>query len=636
MEVRRRDMRARLSVLAVCGLVAGCSLSPHVGPAGQLAAAALVSFDACDDALDHLKREATERVGPWGLGGETVAYAVDDLATEDSAGSDGRAAAPGHSTTTVQESGVDEPDIVKTDGRLIVTVVGPDLKVVDTTGAAPVEIGSLKLGDEYIDATVLLQGDHAVVFVRANSMIAYDSRMPFAPPPGAITTQVLLVDLSDPSLPTVEATLDVDGDYLDARLVDGVVRMVVSTAPALQFPMAEADWNRPEDELTARNKTIVAESTIDDWLPSYRLTSGGTESSGLLVECDRLEHPQDFAGFTTLSVLTLDLAAGLTSGDAVGVLTGGDTVYASTDRLYVATSRWTSVEPAADLALLPDGNTTTGIHAFVTQGNEPARYVASGEVEGRILGRYALSEHDDVLRVATTTDRWDASPEADQSESQLVTLTERDGELVELGRVGGLGKGEQIHAVRYFGPTAYVVTFRQTDPLYVLDLSDPAAPAVDGELKITGYSAYLHEVGEGRLVGVGQEATAEGMTIGAQVSLFDVADPATPTKLDGHVVENAYSQAEWDPHAFLYWPETSQLVLPIDGEAVHGAVVLAVGADSLTEQGVVTYAGDGSAEYYPTVLRSIVIRDSLYTLWSDGMQVNKLDGLELDHWLPLA
>ena len=630
-------MRARLSVLAVCGLlVAGCSLSPHVGPAGQLAAAALVSFDACDDALDHLKREATERVGPWGLGGLTVAYAEGDMAMEDSAGADGRAAAPAHSTTTVQEAGVDEPDIVKTDGRLVVTVVGPNLKVVDTTGAAPVEVGSLKLGDEYADASVLLEGDRAVVFVRTSPMIAYDTRMSFAPMPGELTTQVLLVDLSDPASPTVEATLDVDGDYLDARLVDGVVRMVVSTSPALEFPMTEADLNRSEDELTARNKTIVAESTIDDWLPSYRLTSGGTESSGRLVECDRLEHPEEFAGFTTLSVLTLDLAAGLTSGDAVGVLTDGDTVYASTDRLYVATSRWTSVEPAADLALLPDGNTTTGIHAFVTEGNEPARYVASGEVEGRILGRYALSEHDDVLRVATTTDRWDASPEADQSESQLVTLTERDGELVELGRVGGLGKGEQIQAVRYFGPTAYVVTFRQTDPLYVLDLTDPAAPAVDGELKITGYSAYLHEVGAGRLVGVGQEATAEGMTVGAQVSLFDVADPAAPTKLDGHLVENAYSQAEWDPHAFLYWPETSQLVVPIDGEAVHGAVVLTVGADALTEQGVVTYAGDGSAEFYPTVLRSIVIGDSLYTLWSDGMQVNELDGLELDHWLPLA
>ncbi|MGH8829413.1 MAG: beta-propeller domain-containing protein, partial [Jiangellaceae bacterium] len=575
------------------------------------------------------------------------------MAAAESAGDAVAGAAPtapeasrAHSTTNVQEIGVDEPDVIKTDGRLIVTVVGPTLRVIDTSGGSPDEVGRLPLGrGDYPDASVLLAGDRAVVLVRDNPMIAYDA--PTSPDvqsgPGAAiapsypyqpSTTVLLVDLSDPSDPRVESSLEVDGMYLDARLVDDTVRLVVSSQPRLSFPMTEADWNRSEKELTARNQSIVAASNISDWLPSYRLDVNGEQSSGQLVTCDRLSHPEEFAGFTTVSVLTFDLADGLSDGDAVGVLADGDTVYASTDRLYVATTRWGAVVPMADSRVAPPiDDERTGIHAFDIAGDDPANYVASGEVDGRIIGRYAMSEHDGVLRVATTVT---GLASGEQSESSLFTLAERGDELVEVGAVGGLGKGEQIFAVRYFGDTGYVVTFRQTDPLYVLDLSDPAAPEVSGELKITGYSAYLHGVGEGRLVGVGQEATAEGQAIGSQVSLFDVSDPSSPAKLDGHVLRNAWSQAEADPHAFLYWPGTAQLVVPIDGATDRGALVLGVGEDSLTDQGMVTHAGADVPEQWSTVLRSLVIGDSLYTLWTDGLQVNDLDDLDVQGWLPLA
>src|SRR4029434_2854577 len=106
------------------------------------------------------------------------------------------------------------------------------------------------------------------------------------------------------------------------------------------------------------------------------------------------------------------------------------------------------------------------------------------------------------------------------------------------------------------GPRAFVVTFRQTDPLYSLDLSDPAAPRVTGELKITGYSAHLQPIGEDRLVGIGQEADAVGRVQGTQVSLFDVSDPAAPRRLDRYQVNNGSSEAEYDPHAVLWWPAT--------------------------------------------------------------------------------
>jgi uncharacterized secreted protein with C-terminal beta-propeller domain len=588
-------------------------------------------------------------------------------------------AGPSYSSTNVQEAGVDEPDIVKTDGRLIVTTVGSVLQVVDTTGDTPQLVGELSLGQEYADASLLLSGDRAIVFVRGYSMIAFDDAKGTDYDWDQPATSILLVDLSNPANPTVESTLEVDGSYLDARLVDGTARLVISSAPRLRFPALERAYVREpdEEELIELNREVIAESDIDDWLPSYRLDAGGQESAGQLISCEQLNRPTDFAGFTTLSVLTVDFDQ-LSPHGAVGVLTDGDTVYASADQLYVATAKWGEPRSWSD-----DGRDWigpwwpqidgTGIHAFDIRGDGPARYVASGEVDGQLIGQYAMSEYDGVLRVATTTDAWDEK----KSESRLVTFAEQGSELVVVGEVRGLGKGERIYAVRYFGETAYVVTFRQVDPLYVLDLSDPTSPSVEGELKITGYSSYLHPVGEDRLIGIGQEATESGRTVGTQVSLFDVSDPAAPGKLDGVVKKDTWSDAESNPHAFLYWPETQQLVVPIYGwgltEAVDvepdetvdvtedadgdepatepdvieddviedesgGALVLGVGDDSLTEQGLITHGRPDRAEdeyYWSSIMRSLVIGDSLYTLWYDGLQVNNLDDLEFQSWLTL-
>ena len=121
------------------------------------------------------------------------------------------------------------------------------------------------------------------------------------------------------------------------------------------------------------------------------------------------------------------------------------------------------------------------------------------------------------------------------------------------GQVDGLGKDEQIYSVRFLGDVGYVVTFRQTDPFFTIDLSDPTDPVVRGELKIPGYSAYLHPVDDGLLLGVGQDATDEGQVLGTQLSLFDVSDPQDPQRIDTLQI-GGYSEVEWDHKAFLYWP----------------------------------------------------------------------------------
>jgi hypothetical protein len=155
---------------------------------------------------------------------------------------------------------------------------------------------------------------------------------------------------------------------------------------------------------------------------------------------------------------------------------------------------------------------------------------------------------------------WDSGASA---ESSVRVLEERPGGLAEIGSVGGLGRGERIYAVRYIGDTAFVVTFRQVDPLYTVDLSNPRAPRVVGSLKVPGYSAYLHPLGDGLLLGVGQDADADGRPTGVKLSVFDVSDLRAPRRLSGaEVGARTYTDAEYDHHAFLWWAPERLAVLP--------------------------------------------------------------------------
>ena len=200
-------------------------------------------------------------------------------------------------------------------------------------------------------------------------------------------------------------------------------------------------------------------------------------------------------------------------------------------------------------------------------------------MSGYLLNQWSLSEYDGVLRVVSTdAPAWFDS--SDSSESSLTTLRPGDGALTQIGRVGNLGKGERVYAVRFVGPTAYVVTFKQVDPLYTVDLADPARPRVLGELEIPGYSAYLHPIGADLLLGIGQDVNDQGRPLGTQLSLFDVSDLRHPTRLAHATLGPGWSEAESDHHAFLFWPTTGLVVVPFDQRAVGYRVSRAHGIDA--------------------------------------------------------
>ena len=306
---------------------------------------------------------------------------------------------------------------------------------------------------------------------------------------------------------------------------------------------------------------------------------------------------------------------GLPAIDADALMTEGSTVYASKDRLYVASERWLGEDPTRKELL---DQSATGLHAFSTKTAGSTDYVGSGEVPGYLLNQWSLSEHEGVLRVATTSmPPWDSGA---RSESAVRTLEEREGRLTQLGAVGGLGAGERIYAVRFMGDTGYVVTFRQTDPLYVIDLANPRAPKKVGELKVPGYSAYLHPVGDGLLLGVGQDADEQGRTQGVQLSLFDVSNPARPTRLDQEGLgEDTFTEVENDHHAFTWWAPGKLAVLPLlaftsrDAGTFAGAAAFRVDRAGGIQRVATIDAGDEPFS------RSLVLGDRLLLVSNAGV-----------------
>ncbi len=550
----------------------------------------------CAGLVRELRAAAARDVASWGPGRRDLPDFAGGARAGDPAGAASAAGPPsssGFSGTNVHEAGADEPDLVKTDGRRIVTVHGGVLRVVDAASRTETGRVDLKLGPGHAD--LLLAGDRALVLARGHARWRgpADPAALMPAPPGR--TDLLLVDLG--GVPRVAARYGIDATLVDARLTGTAARVVVRNSPRFTFPRRLPADGPPADRLPA-SRDAVGAAPVEAWLPRYDLTVGGVRREGH-VACDRVRTPPRHTGSSLVTLLTFDLARPvLDDGDPTTVVADGDTVYATPTSLYLTHG---------------DGEDTQ-ILRFDTSG-PGTPYRAGGEVPGRLLNQYALSEWNGHLRVATTLGS------GDRSSSSLHVLRVDQGNLTEVGAVHGLGRTEQIHAVRFVEDRGYVVTFRRTDPLYAVDLRDPRRPRVTGELKIPGYSAHLQPVGPGRLIGIGQDATSDGRVTGSQVSLFDVGDPARPARLAQHRVADSWSEAENDPHAVLWWPATELLVVPLHREARSTALALRVHDGGLTKAGEIRQR-DGSP-----IRRSLVAGGALWTMSDTGLQVNDLTTL---------
>ncbi|HUY65042.1 MAG TPA: beta-propeller domain-containing protein [Acidimicrobiales bacterium] len=665
----------------------------------------LTAFDSCPQLLTQVRTEALAEVGPSGLvdsrataGGYGVSGAPGVMATNGATGLAAPAAAPSgagtvatgsgasstgasgaagsttFSTTNDQEQGVDEADLAKTDGSLIVSLrQNPVGLQVTEVGGTPRLAGFVPLGSLVQPTGLFLTGHNVVVVGSAPAAAPQPASTPSPAPipgPGLVepyqpptsNTEVVVVDVTDANHPVVARSFSLQGAEVDVRLIAGHVEVVVQSAPRLGFVTPSDATPAASAQALADNRQAVMSSSLADWLPSVTSTPGGQHR---MAPCTDVMHTADASsGLDTVSVVPIDPQSD-TPGPEVSVVGDASTVYASTSSLYVAT-------PGAD-------GSSTSIFGFDLSDPSAPRYLGGGTVPGTLIGQYALSEYRGYLRVATTVGAATPAPgEGDVpttlSDNRVTVLGVVGGALVPVGTLGGLGAGEKIYAVRFIGPLGYVVTFRQTDPLYVLDLSDPNHPQASGQLPLTGYSSFLEPLGPGLLLGVGQEVDPSLRTDGLQVSLFDVSDPAHPALVSKDVLAGASSSAENDPHALLYWASANLVVMPVTqyptdpsastpgGTFFDGAVVFHVGPGALSEAGRITqpsatngtasggsmtgvaspgvavqgaivsmppdFVGSGSIE------RALVVGSMIYTVSDTGILASDLTNLSTLAWLP--
>ncbi len=609
---------ALLSVaLLVVGLTTGVALSDDstdrvdsasapgtTGASGTPSGpAALTPATSCQDLLDHLVAESIDQVGPWGWErfltlyrdgrlamaapmAEVATYGATDSSTAQSSSATG---------TNVQEVGIDEPDVAKTDGSLLVRIDRRMLTTYDVTGDTVRKLGSLRLSGRVAEPELLLSGDRVLVL-----SATWDER-------GVTSTRVTSIDVGDPNAPEVVDARNYDGELLSARLTGTVARLVTATdLPAFDF--VEPNRNRTRRQARRENRRIVEESSIDDWLPSVR----EGERSAPYLDCADVRMPADNDGVGVVSVIGFPVTEP-TQIDSTAVVTSSQIVYTATDRLYLATGGWNwgwGWDP-----IIADGprrgrpdDGTTDLHSFALDATS-ATYSASGRIDGRIADRWSMDSVDGVLRVAVATseqkgkNRW-------KNANAVATVAEEDGALVELDRVGDLGVDENIQSVRWFDDLAIVVTFRQVDPLYAIDVSNAADLTLLGELKIPGFSAYLHPIGDDRLIGLGEDATLRGRSLGAQASTFDISDPTRPAQLDKVTYgRRATLRVAWEPRQFTWLPE-SRTALTVLTRYVKGPrlaiSVLAVDERGSLSDTTVPVAGGWRAE---SSLRTLPLPD---------------------------
>ena len=495
----------------------------------------------------------------------------------------GSGSTPAFASTTLQEGGVDESDLMKTDGTRVFSLT------VDAPGGSRLNTLRLdrRLGDGTLEPsrrlalggtdrmeglhlaangeTVALLGQteqwYTIGLANASSGTATSL---FAPGPTTPPQAVLnLVTAKPGQAMTATQSVRIDGQLVDSRLIGNTLYLVTSWYPRLDIvPL-------PGAVTPADRKAAVARLTTADLLPKVTITAAGagspSVSESLMADTDCYLQTQNASSGVQMTTITAFNLSSPTLERASRCFLGGtEALYMSSHNLYLATSRY-PVQIQNSLLRYP-GQVSTDIHKFAIDGMA-INYRGTGEITGHLgwdpeKRAYRMSEYQGDLRVLSFTEPlgWFGEPDAAKTDGkpspavltvlreaatgkQLQTLAT----LPSTKRPAPIGAdGEQLYAVRFLGNRAYAVTFRRTDPLYVIDLSDPSDPRVTGELKTNGYSDYLLPVGDGLLVGVGKDANAAGRVQGVKVSLFDVSNAAAPKELTSRVIGKAGSASALD------------------------------------------------------------------------------------------
>lgn len=580
--------------------------------------------------------------GGWGP------YLLDAVGTAPAAEGGGTSSTPSFSETTVQEAGVDEADLVKTDGQFLYLISGRNLVIADAFPAK--ELGVLsRTAVEGHAIDLFLNGNRLTVFSSIHQCPEVlpalgpgtggggtggggmtDAIAPgiILPPPTPVIyppprMKVTVFDVSNRSAPQVVQETYLDGTYVTSRAIGERVYVVVRNDPgAFLEPQLRAVSGQYVYETEAEYRARLQAAPLSQLIPQYdsRWTDAGVaqQASGHISAPNSIFRTGTVGNTSLVSVVAFNVLG--TSAAPVGSVTV-DTdyntlVYASPENIYLGSTRFVS------------GGYTTLIHKLRLDGDSIA-LAATGQVAGQTLNQFSVGEQGPYLRIATTQGFGATST------NNVYVLAQEGNILNVVGNVENLALGERIFSARFLGERGYLVTFRQIDPLFTLDLSFPLLPRVVGELHIPGFSRYLHPVDATHLIGIGRDANpVTGATLGLQVSLFDVSDLSNPTLVHRYTFAPTgwtFSAAEFNHHAVSYFAEQGVLALPVSG-TVQVPNPSGVGFTVQTQHRLVVLDVDletgftllGQVLHTTPVLRSLRIGDALYSLSGSTIKVQPL------------
>lgn len=543
-----------------------------------------------------------------------------------------------YSETNIQVQGVDEADYIKTDGNYIYVLTTDSIKIIKSYPADDMEeVGSYSFQSEnFSPREMYLDGDQVVVIGWSYDNDIFANELEYA---AWDTTEIMVLDVENRENPKIERTLKLEGYYVDSRKVNDQVYIVSNT-----YSKYDTDPSGPEVAVMPTN-----------YIPHFFDSDTGEIEP--LADCEDVLYADgridsNFVSISTFSIKDHD--GGL---DSEVIFGSGDQVYASKDHLYLTEPNYAGFiwgDFIEDVTFeSPDYESAI----FKFSLGEEVEYQSSGVVPGTPLNQFSMDEYDGNFRIATTN--WD-----DKTFTTVNNLYVFDENLDRIGTLEGLAPDESIFSARFIGDRAYIVTFEQIDPLFVIGLSDPRNPKVLGELKIPGFSNYLHPVDEDHLLGFGLDAIPDeewgfAWFQGVKVALFDVSDVENPKEKYVEIIGDRGSSTplRWDHKALLFNSDTGLLSLPVtvysipqevkddpeisDGTygeiTFQGAYVYDLDVDSGFDlRGTVSHydedqLGNNFEFYYDgskDINRVLYIEDVLYTLSNTFIQANDLDDLD--------
>jgi len=527
--------------------------------------------------------------------------------------------APSHSETNNQVAGVDELDTVKNDGQYIYTVSNNTVVVVRAYPVADAQLVSrISILNQTIDGIFLSGNRLAIVseapgivyssygacgvrtFGGASMGVAYPT-LYYKSTPQVQNTSISVYDLTNRSGPLLQTTITINGTFVGARQIGSFAYLVTSTPAWVNqtLPMTFVNGRQ-----VATSATQIYHSDVSDRAFSY--------TTILALNTDR-DNPAP-----TVETYLLGTSS---------------TIYVSLTNIFLTQPTWDAAEE-------------TAIHR-ISISQSDIKYEATGTVQGHILNQFSMDEFQGYFRVATSAYAGWTGRGSGQSTSVYVL----NNDLKIVGRVEGLGQGENFHSARFMGDMGYLVTFKKTDPLFVIELRDPMKPRVLGQLNTTGYSDYLQPLDESHLIGIGKDTVDEGSFAwyqGVKVSLFDVSDPTKPSETAKYVIgdRGSDSLALRDSKAILLDAGKNLLVLPVTvslspnpgvpnayGTPVwQGAYVFQVTTNTLIFRGGITHIPTGllpnTVGNAQTIMRELYIGGVLYTISEGMIGMNSLSDLQ--------